>query len=300
MNLTIPSYKKILSRLTLKYMNSVYRVGWRLDRRGYRKLSSMLYQADVEMTPGMFLSLCYVTAGLSGVALFAASDLFLTFVMETDLALPLSVGVGAVTFFAVVIAFFFYLVNRINTKKLGLERDLPFALSYMSIMSSAGSTPLKVLAALSIQNYGYISSEFRKMGYRVYFLGEDSITAINNLANKTPSATFRDICLELGNIIHTGTGMKEFLSEQSANLIEVRKRVIKEFTEDISLFSELYLLVILSTIFAIIIIPLTSVFGISFGFFGPDSMFMIFTYILLPFMNIGFLAMLEAKYSSLP
>lgn len=292
--------KALYKALILKYMNLAYLFGSYLDRKSLKKLSSMLYQADIEMTAGMFLSICLMSAAIVGILTFIFSALALTYIVKTPLALPLAAGIGAASFAAVCAGFFFVLINKINTKKIEIEREMPFALSYMSIMSSAGSTPLKVISTLSIQNYGFLSSELRKMGYRVYFLGEDAVTAINNLANNTPSNIFRDTCIELGNIIHSGTGMMEFLEERSRELIELRRITLKQFMDDLSLFSELYLLISMANIIAVIGIPLTAVFGIQLGFLNAEAMFMLFTFILLPLANILFLAILEVKYSSLP
>jgi flagellar protein FlaJ len=138
------------------------------------------------------------------------------------------------------------------------------------------------------------------MGYRVYFLGEDAVTAINYLANNTPSTVFRETCIELGNIIHSGTGMMEFLEERSQEMIEMRKISLKQFMDDLSMFSEMYLLVSMTNILAVIGIPLIGVFGVQLGFLDAGALFMLFAYILLPLVNVLFLAMLEVKYSSLP
>jgi len=301
MDLTVPDYGGLYKKTLLKYMCFSYSsIGEWLDKRRFKRLSGMLYQADIEMTPGMFISLCLLTAALSAVFVFIISDILLTYVIESLMAVPLSLMVASVTFSAVIGGFFFYLLNRINIKKVEIERDLPFALSYMSIMASAGSTPLKVLASVSIQSYGHISNEFQKMGYRVYFLGEDCITAINNLANNTPSRIFRDICLELGNIIHSGTGLPEYLAEKSQDLISIKRISMREFMEDLSLLAEIYLVIVLFTILSVIAIPIIGVFGLTLISLSANHMFVIFTYILLPLANVLFLALLEVKYSTIP
>ena len=293
-------YQRITKQLILKYLNISYGIGKHLDRKEMKKLASMLYQADLEMTPGMFLSMTFMTAAITGIVIFLGAYLTLDYFMKTPLTLPLSILVAAASFGAVCVGFFFYLANKISAKKIDLEREMPFALSYMSIMSSAGSTPLKVIAQLSIQNYGYLSKELQKMGYRVYFLGEDAVTAINNLANNTPSLVFHDILVELGNIIHSGTGMMEFLDEKSGELIEVKKRTLKDFMNDLSMLAELYLMISMVNIMAVIGIPIVALFGMKFGFVTAEFLFLAFTYILLPFANLMFLAVLEVKYSSLP
>lgn len=301
MNITAQKYgKRYYDKIVLKYMNLAYRLGSIFDRRKYTKLPTMLYQADIEMSPGMFTSLYLVTASLAAILVFVLSDIILIYVLESMIAIPLSIMMASVTFVAVISGFFFYLHNKINIKKVEIERNLPFALSYMSIMASAGSTPLKVLAALSIQNYGHISNEFMKMGYRVYFLGEDSITAINNLANNTPSKIFRDICMELSNIIHSGTGLREYLEGKSNDLVAIKRLSTKEFIEDLSMMAEGYLFIILMVILALIVIPLMGIFGLTIASLSANHLFMMFTYLLLPFVNILFLAVLEAKYSAIP
>jgi flagellar protein FlaJ len=294
------SYKLMRRRFILKYMNISYIFGAYLDRMTFKNLSKSLYQADVEMTPGMFLSVCFLTGGIVGILAFSISDLAFTFYMDTPLAVPLSILIGVVSFGAILAGFYFSVMNKVSAKKIDIDRELPFALSYMSIMSSAGSTPLKVLSALSIQGYGSISKELQKMGYRVYFLGEDAVTAMNNLANNTPSNSFRDICLELGNIIHSGTGMMEFLSDKSQDLIDMRRIILKDFMDQLSLFSEVYLLISMANILAVIAIPLVGIFNVKLGFLDANALFMLFAYIMLPLANILFLAVLEVKYSSMP
>lgn len=299
MNSLVIDYREMQKRLILEYMKLTYRLGGFLDSWKFKKLSSMLYQADLDMTAGMFISLTVVTATLSAVLVFLLSNMLLEALSSTS-AFSLAALVGFVAFAAVVAGFMFYLINKVNVKKVEIERDLPFALAYMSILASAGSTPLKVLASLSIQNYGHISNEFKKMGYRVYFLGEDSLTAINNLANNTPSAVFRDTCFDLGNIIHSGSGLSEYLAKRSEDLITLKKLAMKEFIEDISMFAEIYLMIILFEILAIIGIPLIGLFGLEVASLNANAMFIIFAYILLPFSNILFLALLEMKYSTIP
>ena len=97
------------------------------------------------------------------------------------------------------------------------------------------------------------------MGYRVYFLGEDAVTAMNNLPNNLLN-TLRDICLELGNII-TPDRDDGILSDKSQDLIEMRRIILKDFMDQLSLFSEIYLLISMGNIMAVIAIPLVGIFN---------------------------------------
>ena len=81
-----------------------------------------------------------------------------------------------------------------------------------------------------------------------------------------PSPMFRDICLDIGNIIRSGTGLTEYLAERSMNLIDIKKISLKAFMDDVTMLSEIYLMITLFTTLA----------------------------------NIIFLALLEVKYSAIP
>lgn len=292
--------EKIYKKLLLKYMNIAYIIGERVDKKEFKKLSNMLYQADIQMTPGIFISMCVLTAFISAAVMFVISITALSFIFKSLMALPLAILISFVTFAAVTVAFPFNIINKINTKKIDTERDLPFALSYMSVLASAGSTPLKVISDTATQNYGYVSSEFGKMGYRVYFLGEDSITAINHLANNTSSPIFRDTCLDLSNIIRSGTGLSDYLAEKSTNLIDIKKISLKAFMDDIAMFAEMYVMVSLFIMLAITSIPIINIFGLEIASIDANGMFLIFTYFIVPLVNIIFIALLEVKYSSMP
>lgn len=277
------------------YMRVCYNLlGRYLDEYNIEIISNMLYQADMEITPGMFLSMAAVTALLSTLPMFVFTYLFL----GVSLYMPLLI---VLTLVVVFVGFPFVVYNTTSNKKIGIEKELPFALGFMSILASAGSTPLDILRRMSVENYGDISKEFRKVVYKIDVLGEDEVSAMNGLANNTPSEIFRAIVIDLANIMYSGSGMKEYLESKSKDLLDIKRQSQKEFVDSLGIFGEGYMGgLLMMVILAVLGIAMSGALNIPLGPFKAKEVFMILVYGIIPVVNVIFFLLLEQKYSRAP
>lgn len=286
------------------YKKFCYRFGRRLDLNPNPSISRTLYQIDAEMTPGMFLSIWMISTVLVAclmlvVSIFLFCSPFSPFQAESPLLYVLVLtGAGAA---AVGGGFPFYLQNQVSNKKMDIERKLPYALSFMSILSSSGATPLEIIRRVAREDYGHISNEFKKVLFRTDVLGEDAVTAMHSLVNNTPSETFRDICIDVTNIIYSGGGLKGYLEAKSKEMMATRRQVYKEFVESLSVYAEGYLggIIMVMTL-AVLGIVISGALGIELGPLTPTQMFDVLIYVVTPVANIVFLQMLAVKYSTNP
>ena len=278
-----------------RYKMFCYQFGRYIDETSRDDVAKMLYQSDTEMTPGMFVSLAGVTALIAGAMMFVSS----TIVFRGDMVY---VTVLAILAFGLTLGGFpFVLYNKISAKKMNIEQELPYMLGYMSVLASAGTSPIDVIRRISIEDYGHISKEFGKVIYRADILGEDAVTAMGYLIQNTPSEMFRVICIDLANIIHSGSGFMDYLEIKSRDLMTMRRVVQKEFVDSLSVYGEGYLGgVVMSVVLAVLGIVVCGALGIDMGIFEPRDLFNVFVYFVLPFVNIIFLAMLSMKYSRSP
>ena len=286
------------------YKRFCYIFGQSFDRDPNRDITKLIYQADLEMTPGMFTSLWLVTSLLAGTVMLVLGALILMlpqspFYTKTPYIYILLIAfIGAA---AAGIGFPFYLQNEIENKKRDIDKQIPYALAFMSILASSGATPLDIIRRLSREDYGQISNEFRKVLFRVDILGEDVVTAMNGLVHNTPSDLFRDICVDMTNIIYGGGGLKSYLETKSKELMAIRRQTYKEFVESLAIFGEGYLGGVVMTItLAVLGIVISGALGIEFGPFKPVDMFNILIYVLIPLINVVFLQVLAVKYSTTP
>ncbi len=251
------------------YKRFCYIFGQSFDKNPNRDITKLIYQADLEMTPGMFTSLWLVTSILGGILMLILSSLILMlprsplFTKAPFVYIVLISVIGAA---ASAIGFPFYLQNEIENKKRDIDKQIPYALAFMSILASSGATPLEIIRRLSREDYGQISNEFRKVLFRVDILGEDVVTAMNGLVHNTPSDLFRDICVDLTNIIYGGGGLKSYLETKSKDLMSIRRLTYKEFVDSLAIFGEGYLGgVVMTLTLAILGIVISGALGIELG-----------------------------------
>jgi len=297
------------SKLSAEYIFDSYKrfcyvFGQSFDKNPNSDITKLIYQADLEMTPGLFTSLWFVTSGLCGFVMLAFSSLvfFLPqspFHTESPFVYILLITLIGTA--AAGIGFPFYLQNEIENKKRDIDKQIPYALAFMSILASSGATPLEIIRRLSREDYGQISNEFRKVLFRVDILGEDVVTAMNGLVHNTPSDLFRDICIDMNNIIYGGGGLKSYLETKSKELMAIRRQTYKEFVESLAIFGEGYLGgVVMTLTLAILGIVISGALGIELGPFKPKDLFNYLIYLIIPLINIVFLQMLSVKYSTNP
>ena len=286
------------------YKRFCYIFGRSFDRNPNRDIIKLIYQADLEMTPGMFTSLWIVTTMLVGfLMIVVAAVLFL--LPQSPFAIPaplpyilLFALIGSA---AIALGFPFYLQNQIENKKRDIDTQIPYALAFMSILASSGATPLDIIRRIAREDYGQISNEFRKVLFRVDVLGEDVVTAMNGLVQNTPSDMFRDICIDITNIIYGGGGLKSYLETKSKELMAIRRQTYKEFVESLAVFGEGYLGGVVMTItLAVLGVVISGALGIQLGPFTAKEMFNYLIYLLIPLINVVFLQMLAVKYSTNP
>ncbi|MFP4655241.1 MAG: type II secretion system F family protein [Methanohalobium sp.] len=285
---------KGFNRLIERYKLFCYSLGRFFDESPPQDLAKQLYQADFDITPGMYMSLAGVTSIIAAGAIFTISLPVFQFLSMSSIY---SFIISILTFGLSLGGFPFTLYNKISAKKMDVEYQLPYALSYMSVIASSGSPPIEVLRRISVEDYGGVSSEFAKVIYRVDVLGEDGNTAMSHLIQNTPSELFRGICIDIANSIQSGGGFRTYLDMKSKELISMRWETQKQFVESLSVYGEGYLSgVIMSVVLVVLMIVVASALGLELGM-DARVLFNTFVYGLVPLINIVFLVLLWMKYS---
>lgn len=286
---------KKTATLAERYKAFCFSFGLHFDKNQRDDLARSLYQADLEMTPGMFISLAVVTSLLASVLMFFIS-IIIFYGSENSLVyiLPLTF----LTFILCLGGFPFTLYNKVSNKNMNIEHEIPFALSYMSILASGGSSPVDLIRRVSEEDYGDVSKEFSKVMFRIDVLGEDGNSAMSHLIRNTSSELLRTICIDLANAMQAGGGLRTYLEMKSKELMEMRRETQRVFVDSLSVYGEGYLSgIVMSVVLVVLMIVICSALGIDLKFMTPHQMFNFFVYFALPFMNILFILLLWMKYS---
>ncbi len=293
------------------YVKLCYRVlGKHLDERGVgARLADKLYQADMDMSPGMFLA-----SWIVGVCIAIVAVVFGFFVLDLTLNLDMSLFpafddlttlmfspffILATLILVTVFAVPFSLTSKIQDKRTAIDRELPFALSHMSITASTGATPIAIFNEIASGRHGKLSEEFKKLVNMIEIEGEDVIAAMTRLARNTPSSLLRSLLTDLTKLVHTGGNLETYFYDRLTRVMELKRQVQREFTQSLAFYAEIYVcLVLMSTLIGILFAVLGGMLmGGKIGPFSADMFFNIFVYFMVPMANVIFRAILMLAFS---
>jgi archaeal flagellar protein FlaJ len=206
-------------------------------------------------------------------------------------------GIGAVS---VIAGFRFMIDTRIANRKGELERELPFTLSELSVLASTGTSPIRLLRRMAQRDHDpAMTSTFRDVVYRTDVQGKDLITALAETAKESPSTPVRDTLWDLGNMIHQGGNLDEYLRNKSDDIMRLKRLVQKEFIERLATFLDMYVSLVLVGVLMIAVgAYLLNALGSTAGPLDADSLLVLLTFGLVPVavsMTIIMVSMAYAK-----
>ncbi len=211
-------------------------------------------------------------------------------VSSVALAVTLSFTISLALGIAAFAALFYYPSMTANGRKRKIENALPFGTMYMATISSSGATPAKMFKIISdFSEFGELSKEVSRIYTDTEIFGMDIKTALQKAAERTPSEKFKDLLWGLSTIITTGGDTSGYLREKSTAYMADFRRSIKDYSEQMSLYIEMYItLIIVGSVFFLVlsavmtaISPTSSIISLQF--------FVIFVF--LPLVSLGFIVL---------
>lgn len=231
-----------------KYANfCYYQVGeYVLDYTGYFEgLNPQLSKADIEVSLPEYLSMILMTT----VAVFGFSLIFLGSILT--LTSGLSGFLTAIVITIIITALTpvtFYIIPSIliNSRASQIDDTLPFATMYLSTLAGTGTSLPDIFKNLSeVEEYGEVSKEAQKITKDIETFGMDINEALKRAAERTPSDDFEELLWGLNHVITTGGDLREFLKQQSDDLMKDYKRRVEEFSAQLGLIVEMYITLVI-------------------------------------------------------
>jgi flagellar protein FlaJ len=225
-----------------KYKKFCYHyLGKRLDDKNFfNSFNQNLRQANINFSAGFYLSLAIVTALLLVIVSFFLYTVIFKMIIDSSNWMIYTGILSLITSLFPFFIFFYYLRLKISNRKMQINKDLPFALSKMSILASTGISPVEIIRWMA-KGKDSIAQEFERIVYRLDIEGMDIVTALGKMARETPSDAFRESLWDLSNMIHTGGNLDDYLRKKADQTMELKRDVQKEFIEKLSTYAEMYL-----------------------------------------------------------
>ncbi len=252
-----------------------------------------MQKANISYTLEEYLSMAFFTVTVT----FFVEAVFLSFMLglftEPALAIILSFilssGISALLFFI----FYTYPATVSKNRENKIQKVLPFAISYLTTLSSSKAQPIVLFKTIGrFKEYGEVAKEFNDIASNIELFGLTASAAIKKQAKITPSAQLRDILWGINTVLISGGDLTMYLRNKSENLMNDYRGRIKKFSQQLSLYVEIYLtLIIAGSIFFIVLSSIISTLSA-----GLETVIVqtFVAFVLLPLISIMFIILVKA------
>lgn len=253
-----------------------------------------LQMANIPYTLEEYLSVAVFTTAITlliEAALFGFIFGLLNFsiVVNILLSFTLAAAISGLLFFL----FYSYPITKAKTRGNKIKKLLPFAVAYLAAMSSSKLPPITMFKTLSqFKEYGTVSEEANNIVQDVEAFGMNFSTALKRQAKRTPSAELRELIWGMNTVSSSGGDLTSYLNQKSDEYMNDYKRRIRKYSQDLSLFVEMYLTLVISG--AIFFIVLSSVISSISGDITTIIVQTFVVFILLPLISLGFIILVKS------
>jgi flagellar protein FlaJ len=172
-----------------------------------------------------------------------------------------------------------------------IDASLPYAINYITSMSTAGITPAEVFRLLGDSPiYGECSVEARYIAREIDIFGRDLIDALRLVGSSTPSARMKEFLQGAMASISSGGNLTDYFRTKAGQYALENRQTQKLFLETLGLISESYVTALVAGMLFLII--LQSIMSVLSGEKIPLFLYAII-YIMIPFGSIGFVVMVQ-------
>jgi archaellum biogenesis protein FlaJ (TadC family) len=254
-------------------------------------LEQTIEQAGMETTPGHYIA----TGVLAGIPIILMT-LLLYFTFSSTLV-----------FLVIPLYIFLFVVYpywKVSERASKIDRELPHALNYISIMVAVGVNVSKVFQIFSRESsFGEIRKEFEDIYREIEYFGADLSTALLRAAARTPSSGLANTFNNIIAMHAAGSDLSTVLQNTAEMHIQQHYRKLDRVVDNLSLFSEIYIiLAVFVPVIFMISFPVVEVISSFFaGAFGTEPIkFMNRTtveaviYLVIPLVSVIALIILDA------
>ncbi|MCD4822566.1 MAG: type II secretion system F family protein [Methanococcoides sp.] len=187
--------------------------------------------------------------------------------------------------------FMLYPRFQAGERKGNIDRQLPYAVTFMYALSKGGMNIIEVFRLLSRSGstYGEVSNEINAIIREMDYFGHDMKTAISNISERSPSDRFKELMDNLITIIDSGGSIPRYFQDKAEQYLQ--KTVIDEkgFLETLGLLAESYVTAFVAGPLFIIIM------GVMMAVMGSGSEVMVYAiiYAVLPIGSLMFVVMIS-------
>ncbi|MBU5678321.1 MAG: type II secretion system F family protein [Candidatus Aenigmatarchaeota archaeon] len=195
----------------------------------------------------------------------------------------------------IITIFHSYPYQILTQKRNSIEANLPFALMHMSAIAASGVPPTTMFKLISeTEEYGKVSEEAKMIMRNIETFGMDPKTAIKQVADRTPSDSFRHFLYSFISTIETGGDMRKFLENIAKEAINDYRLKREKYLQALATYADIYTgILIAAPLFFISILSIIGMLGGTIAGLTISDAMRLGIYAFVPLLNIVFILFLH-------
>ena len=195
-------------------------------------------------------------------------------------------------------------MNNASDRSSSLEREMPFAAAYISVMSSGGIAPYTSFKRLTqVDLMPSMNKEARDIIKDVEIFGVDPLTALDVASKKTPLDIFKEFLGGYASTVIIGGDIGHYLERKAEDIFKTRALRVKAAAERLGMLLETFIIVMVMMSLCFYI--LFAVNGIQGGAstttdISQFSGILMYTYIFTPMLSMLFVYLAHSMQPKTP
>lgn len=271
---------RIFGRLSPKFLSNVF------------EFKEYLEKAGIQIYPETYVSLMFFFVLLSlPVTIVALVLLYFTRFLPLIFLVPLPAYI--------MIGFMITPMSRASERATSLEREMPFAATYITVMASGGIPPYLSFRRLAdVELLPATRKEARRLIRDVEIFGVDPLSALENAAKKNPLDIFRDFVSGYASTVIIGGDVIHFLETKAQDIFKTRSMRVKAAAERLGMLLESFIIImVLMSLCFYILFSVESIYSTGISMYSGMLMY---TYVFTPLLSIVFLYLAHGMQPKAP
>jgi flagellar protein FlaJ len=253
----------------------------------------MLEKARIKIYPETYVSLMFFVATLTlPVSVISTMLLLIYGFMPIIFLIPFP--------FYVIVGFMLTPMSKASDRATSLEREMPFASAYISVMASGGIAPYSSFKRLAdVELMPAMRNEAREIIKDVEIFGIDPLTALEASAKKNPLDIFKDFLSGYSSTVIIGGDIGHFLERKAEDIFKTRALRVKAAAERLGMLLETFIIVMVMMslcfyiLFAVNEIQATAATSMMSGI-------ILYTYLFTPMLSLMFIYLAHSMQPKTP
>lgn len=271
---------RIFGRISPKFLSGVF------------EFKDYLGKAGIKIYPETYVSLMFFVALLTlPVSIVALVLLYFTKLLPLIFLVPMPAYV--------MVGFIVTPMSRASERASALEREMPFAATYITVMASGGIPPYMSFKRLTdVELLPAMRKEARHLIRDVEIFGVDPLSALENAGRDNPLDIFRDFVSGYASTVIIGGDVIHFLETKAQDIFKTRSLRVHAAAERLGMLLESFIIImVLMSLCFYILFSVESIYstGMDMG-----SGVIMYTYVFTPLLSVVFLYLAHGMQPKVP